>query len=501
VIYKGCTPVWYFVYPVILNYSLFYFSTTIMAPSRLSPEDNSPLWEPSDKTQSPTPNSHLLNRSLAIQPDEVVFAKDLTLHLKDGRQILDACGGAAVCLIGHGNEEVVESMVKQARKVCYIHTQSYTTSAAEDLANFVLQGSPHGLEKALFVGSGSEAVEAAMKLARQYHYEKGEHDRLHFVVRQQTYHGATLGAMSLSTNPGRKVPFQGFSYPHVSAVSPAFAYRYKNLNETLERFTQRLLAEIEEEFLRVGAHKIIAFVAETMVGATSGCVAPPPGYFKGVRALCDKYGILLILDEIMCGTGRTGTYFAFEQEGVEPDIVTLAKGLGGGYTAIAGIFIHKKVVDVLRHGSKAFSHGHTYQAHPVSCATALAVQRIVRRDGLVARCNILGKTLEKLLRHGLQDCRSVGDIRGRGLFWAVEFVQDRASREPFDPKIGFGKEVQEAAFRRGVALYPGSGTIDGVRGDHVMLAPPFTTTEEQLGVIVNALREAIISQEKLHLVS
>lgn len=440
-----------------------------------------------------------MNRSLAVRPDEVTYAKGLSLFLEDGREILDACAGAAVCSIGHGNPEVINAMVKQAHKVCYVHTQSYTTSAAEDLADLILEGSPHNLTKAMFVGSGSEANDSAMKLARQYFYEKGEHQRVHFVVRQQTYHGATLGAMSLSTNSGRKIPYAGFSYPHVSHVSPAFPYRFQDRSESSEEYVERLVAELEEEFLRIGPEKIIAFFAETVVGATTGCVAAPEGYFKRVRSLCDKYGILLILDEVMCGTGRTGTYFAFEQEGIEPDITTVAKGLGGGFATIAGIYIHQKVIDVLWGGSKAFAHGHTYQAHPVNCATALAVQNIIRRDGLVQRCRELGYVLEKLLRYELEGCNSVGDIRGRGLFWAVEFVKNRESKEPFDHTIGFGKHVQEEAFRRGVAIYPGSGTVDGIRGDHIMLAPPFTVTQEQLHTVVRVLKGAIQSTEELYL--
>ncbi|KAI9155082.1 aminotransferase [Paramyrothecium foliicola] len=467
-----------------------------MAPSRTSTSRLSPEIASLHSKYPSSPVSHLMNRSLAVRPDEVTHAKGLSLFLKDGREILDACGGAAVCLLGHGNEEVVDAMTAQARKVCYVHTQAYTTTAAEELANLVLEGSPYGLEKATFVGSGSEANDSAMKLARQYFYEKGEHQRLHFVVRKQTYHGATLGAMSLSTNVGRKIPYDGFSYPHVSSVSPAFPYRDQRADESAEDYCDRLVAELEAEFARVGPQNVIAFVAETMVGATTGCVAPPTGYFKAVRALCDKYGILLILDEVMCGTGRTGTYFAFEQEGVEPDITTVAKGLGGGYAAIAGVYIHKKVVDVLWQGSKAFAHGHTYQAHPVNCATALAVQRIIRRDGLVQRCSDLGQFLEKLLRNELRH-RSVGDIRGRGLFWAVEFVRDRESKEPFHPDIGFAKRVQDEAFNKGVAVYLGSGTADGIRGDHVMLAPPFTVTKEQLQTVVKVLKDAIQLQEDL----
>lgn len=421
------------------------------------------------------------------------------LHLTNGQTVIDACGGAAVAIIGHGSQEVQNAIVKQAQKVSYVHTQSYSTPVAEELADFILDGTPYGLEKALFLGSGSEAVEAAMKLARQYHFERNEPDRMHFVSRKQSYHGNTMASMSVSYNVARKVPYQGFEYPHVSHVTPAYAYRYKLDGETDDQFTKRLLQELEDEFLRVGPEKVIAFIAEPIVGATSGCVVPPAGYLAGVRKVCDKYGILLILDEIMCGTGRTGTFFAFEQENVVPDIVTAAKGLGGGYAAIAGIYVHTKVIDALRQGSQALAHGHTYQAHPISCAAALAVQKILKRDGLVDRCREMGTKLEMLLRSELADCKSVGDIRGRGLFWAVEFVKDKTTKETFDPAVGFGGKVTQTSFDKGVAMYPGSGTVDGLKGDHVLLAPPYTVTDEELVTICRTLKESILSQEALYL--
>ncbi|KAJ4112184.1 hypothetical protein NW768_011763 [Fusarium equiseti] len=437
----------------------------------------------------------LMHRSLVQQPYMVDSASGIDLKLSTGQTIIDACGGAAVALIGHGNKEVIQAITDQARKVSYVHTQSYTTAPAEELAEILLQGNPYGLEKAFFVGSGSEAVESALKLARQYHYEKGDLDRLHIVSRRQCYHGNTMATMSISTNLARRAPYQGFLYPNVSHVSPAFAYHYKDSSETEENFTARLLVELEEEFLRVGPNKVAAFIAETVVGATSGCVAAPAGYFKGVRELCDKHGVIMILDEIMCGVGRTGTFFAFEQEGVAPDVMTIAKGLGGGYAAIAGVLINGRVVDALRQGSAAFNHGHTYQAHPISCAAALAVQKIVRRDNLVERCANMGVILERMLSEELGECMSVGDIRGRGLFWGVEFVKNRASKTPFDPSAKFGLLVQQLAFEKGVALYPGGATIDGVKGDHILLAPPFTVTEAQLRTICQTLREAVVEAE------
>lgn len=376
------------------------------------------------------------------------------------------------------------------RSVSYVHTGAYTTSAAEDLARLVLDGNPHGLEKAFFVGSGSEAVDAAMKLARQYFFESGHAERRNFVARRQSYHGNTIGAMSLSSNLPRKLPYEPLLLPNVSHVSPAYAYQYQSPGESETEYVARLVAELDDEFQRLGPETVIAFVAEPQVGATFACVPAPPGYFRAARALCDRYGILLVLDEVMCGMGRSGSYFAFEQEGVVPDIVTIGKGLGGGYAPIAGVLVGGKVVERLRGGTGTFNHGQTYQAHPLSCASALAVQRIVRRDGLVERCGVMGRLLEGGLREALGGRRYVGDIRGRGLFWGIEFVRDRESKGSFEPEVEFGYRVQRKAFDLGVAIYPGAGTVDGIRGDHVLLAPAYTTTEAELRTIVQVVREA-----------
>ena len=313
--------------------------------------------------------------------------------------------------------------------------------------------------------------------------------------RRQGYHGSTIGAMSVSSNLPRKVPYEPLQLPNVSFVSPAYAYQYQRSSETEEAYTARLAEELEAEFQRLGPETVIAFIAETVVGATTGCTPAPRGYFRAVRDICDKHHVLLILDEVMCGTGRMGTMFAFEREegggAIRPDIVTIGKGLGGGYAPIAGMMVGGKIVEGLRGGSGWWNHGCTYQAHPLSCATALAVQRILRRDHLIERCARMGVYLERQLREQLENCKSVGDIRGGGLFWGIEFVRDRESKECFEPGVEFGVRVQRAAFEAGVAIYPGIATVDGVRGDHVILAPPFTVTEEELEGVVRRVREAI----------
>ncbi|PTB68400.1 PLP-dependent transferase [Trichoderma citrinoviride] len=444
----------------------------------------------------------LLHRSLVTHPHVVYRASGSYLHLADGRSILDACGGAAVAVIGHGNPQVIADTAAQMQRTNYIHTGAYTTTAAENLARLVLEPTTavdgkgglfaHGLTRAFFVGSGSEANESALKIARQYFVEKGELQRQHFVSRRQAYHGNTLGAMSISSVRGRRVPYEDILLPNVSFVDPAFEYRYRHDGETEEKYAKRLVFELEAHFLSVGPEKIISFIAEPVVGAASGCVTAPKAYFSGVRSLCDKYGILLHFDEILCGMGRTGSYFAFEQEdgGVLPDIVTIGKGLGGGYVPLAAMLVNERVVDALRHGTSVFNHGHTFQAHPTACSAALSVQRIIRRENLVSRCAQLGRKLGRRLRSELQHCKYVGDVRGRGLMWALEFVRDKSTKTPFKPSIGFGALVYQAAFDHGVAVYPCVGTVDGVIGDHILLAPPFNISEDELDVIVSTVRRA-----------
>ncbi|KFG84345.1 putative aminotransferase [Metarhizium anisopliae] len=407
-----------------------------------------------------TKSSKVLHRLLLHRPETVTAASGSYYTLSTGQRILDGCTGAAVAVIGHGDPDVKAAVVEQMSQVAYAHTLAFTTNSAEELAGTLLDGNPHGLCRAYFVGSGSEAMDAAMKLARQYWVEAGQPQRRRFVARRQAY------------------------------VSPTYAYRFQKQGEPEEAYAKRLVDELDAEFRAVGPETVMAFIAEPVGGATVGCITPPRGYFEGVRRVCDKYDILLILDEVMCGSGRTGTYFAFAQEGdVRPDLVTLGKGLGGGYTPIAGVLAHQRVIDVLAAGSGAFVHGHTYQAHPVCCAAALAVQKVLRRDDLVARCAEKGKWLEQELRTRFEPRRYVGDIRGRGLFWALEFVKDKETKEPLAPDLHFASEMRDQAHRLGLAIYPGAGTADGHAGDHVILAPPLNVSQEDLEILVDLLEK------------
>ncbi|KAK9780180.1 putative Pyridoxal phosphate-dependent transferase, major region, subdomain 2 [Seiridium cardinale] len=436
------------------------------------------------------PHPSLMHRSLHNRPIVVEKASKHTLYLHNGQAILDGCGGAAVSIIGNGNTEVINAITRQASQVPYVHTLAYTTQPAEELADLLVGDRPGGLSKAFFVGSGSEAVDGAMKLARQYFYEKGEKARTHFIARRQGYHGNCFGSMSLSNNVSRLAPYHDVLLPNVSHVSPSFPYRYQKEDESTDSYVDRLACELDEEFQRIGPDKVIAFVAETVGGATSGCITAAPGYFAAVSKVCKRYGALLILDEIMCGLGRTGHLFAWEAEGVVPDIMTIGKALGGGYVPVSGILIHESVVAVLDRGTRAFNHGQTYQAHPLSCAAALAVQTIVKRDGLVKRSAVMGERLGALLQTHFGNEAHVGDIRGRGLFWALEFVEDRDSKRPFDPSMKFGMQVQAQAMEYGVAVYPGFGTVDGTVGDHILFAPAFTISDHELETIVSTVLRA-----------
>jgi adenosylmethionine-8-amino-7-oxononanoate aminotransferase len=434
--------------------------------------------------------SHVLHRSGAIPPI-AVRGEGIHLHTADGAAIIDASGGAAVACLGHGNRRVAEAIGRQAAAMAYAHTGTFSNQPAEDLADIILDGEPGGLSRAWFCSSGSEGNEAAIKLARQYFLEIGQPRRVRTIARRQSYHGTTLGALAAGGNMMRREKFEPILAPTHSLVSPCFAYRFKPEGETDAQYLDRLIAELDAEFRRVGGDTVMAFLAEPIVGATTGCVTAIPGYFKRVREVCDRHGALLVLDEVMCGMGRSGTMHAWEQEGVTPDIQVIAKGLGGGYQPIGGILIADRIVQALAGGSGGFLHGQTYQAHPVACAAALEVQRIIREDNLVENVRVMGIRLEQALTERFGNHRHVGDIRGRGLFWAIELVADRATKAVFDPALRMHERVKAAGVARGVATYPMGGTIDGKRGDHVIVAPPYIVGAADIEAIVERLGEAV----------
>jgi adenosylmethionine-8-amino-7-oxononanoate aminotransferase len=435
--------------------------------------------------------SRLVQRTLRDVPETAVSGEGIWLHLADGRSLIDGSGGAAVACLGHGNRRVAHAIATQAGKMAYAHTGFFTSEPAEALADLLLGDEPGGLTHAFFVSSGSEAMEAAIKLARQYFVEIGQPERIRVIARRQSYHGVTLGGLSAGGHLARRAPYEPILSTAFSRVSPCFSYRYQMPGESDEHYVQRLATELDDEFQRLGPQTVTAFCAETIVGAAAGCVTALPGYFKAMRQVCDKYGALLILDEVMCGMGRTGTVHAWQQEGVVPDIQAVAKGLGGGYQPIGAILVTGKVIAALREGSGAFVHGQTYQAHAVACAGALEVQRIIREENLVAQCADAGTVLEGLLHERLGNHPHVGNIRGRGLFQALEFVRNRSTKTPFNPALHVHDRVKQQALARGLCIYPGTGTADGVNGDHVLLAPPYIVTTPQLEDIVGRLGDAV----------
>jgi adenosylmethionine-8-amino-7-oxononanoate aminotransferase len=426
------------------------------------------------------------------RPPKAISGDGLFVHVENGDVFLDASGGGpVVSCLGHGSKRIAEAIGRQAAAVAYLHTWSFTSEPAEALAQILVGEEPGGLTHAFFVSSGSEAMESAIKLARQYFLERGEPERSHFIARRQSYHGNTLGALSLGCHVARRQPYGPMLAPWVSHVSPCFPYREQRDHEDDKDYVARLAGELEDEFQRVGPSRIAAFCAETVIGATAGCVTALPGYFEAMRKVCDRHGALLILDEVQCGVGRTGSIHAWEQEGVSPDIQAIAKGLGGGYQPIGGILISGRVVEALAGGSGAFVHGHTYQAHPVACAGALEVQRIIREENLLNNVRAMGEVLRANLDRAFADHPNVGDIRGRGLFLALEFVADRRTRRAFDPSCALADKVRRFAMEEKLVVYPSAGTIDGRLGDHVIVAPAYNVTADRIDEIVKRLGRAI----------
>jgi adenosylmethionine-8-amino-7-oxononanoate aminotransferase len=434
--------------------------------------------------------THVLHRNIAHHYPTATSAAGIVIRDQNGKDYIDASCGAAVSCLGHSHPDVLAAMRAQLDTFEYAHTSFFTSQPAEDLADDLVAHAPAGLGHVFYVSGGSEAVEAALKMARQYFVERGEPQRRHFIARQQSYHGITVGALSVGGREWQKQKFTPILI-ETHHVSPAYEYRGRRPDETSEAYGERLAAELETKIAELGGDTVMAFIAETVVGATLGAVPAVPGYFRRVREICDRHGILLVLDEVMCGMGRTGTLYASEQEGIVPDLVAIAKGLGGGYMPIGALLVHDRVYDTIAKGSGAFEHSHTYTGHPLACAAALAVQHVIRRDNLLANVRKQGAHLARRLNERFGNHPFVGDVRGRGLFQGVELVTDRTTKEPFDPALKLHARIKREAMARGLMVYPMGGTADSRRGDHVLLAPPFIIDSAAIDTIVERLGEAI----------
>ena len=436
--------------------------------------------------------SHVFPRHTKSDLPTIASGDGCYLIDKTGKQYFDGSGGAAVSCLGHGDKAVTDAIKRQLDDVAYAHTSFFTSEPAEQLADFLVQHAPGNLDRVYFVSGGSEAVEASLKLARQYFLEIGQSSRYRVIARRQSYHGNTLGALAAGGNLWRREPFSPLMID-TTHISPCYEYRGRADNETAIDYGLRVANELEAEILRLGPESVMAFVAEPVVGATLGAVPPVEGYFKRIREICDQYGILLILDEVMCGMGRTGSLFACEQDGIAPDILTIAKGLGAGYQPIGAMLCSAEIYTAIENGSGFFQHGHTYIGHPTACAAGLAVASAIVDRGLLSAVNERGEQLKSALSSQFGQHPHIGDIRGRGLFLGLELVEDRESQQPFAAERQINKHIKKAAFEAGLICYPMGGTIDGQNGDHILLAPPFIMSESQVDEVVGKLDSAISS--------
>ncbi len=434
--------------------------------------------------------SKAIHRNLNQQFPIAVRGDGPYIILDDGTRYLDASGGAAVSCLGHSYTPVIEAIQRQLSKLPYVHSSFFSTEPLEELAELLVAMSPPSFNSAYFVSGGSEAVEAAIMMARQFHLQSGRPNRRHIIGRKNSYHGMTMGALTVGDTHVRRQPYAPMLVDTIH-VSPCFPYHGQRDGEALNDYTIRVADELEKAIQQCEPDSIAAFIAETVIGSNGGAVPPTPGYFKRVCEICDRHDIVLILDEVFCGTGRTGTMFAFEHEGITPDIAVIAKGLGAGYQPIGALVAADRIMEPIRRGAGALAHGHTYSGHAAACAGATAVLTAIRENNLFSRVTTQGAKLMAGLRDRFDDHPNVGDIRGTGLLQAVEFVKNRSTREPFDPSLRLHALLKTTTLANGLMCYPQGGTIDGVRGDHITLAPPFIIEDEHITEILDKLEQAI----------
>ena len=430
---------------------------------------------------------HVFGRSLhGDGPPIIAGGQGCYLIDRNGKRYLDGSGGAAVSCLGHGDREVIEAIKVQLDRIAFAHTGFFSSEPAEKLADLLITKAPAGIDRVYFVSGGSEAMEAALKLARQYHVERGTPERTRLIARRQSYHGNTLGALAAGGNRWRRAHFEPMLID-VAHIAPCYPYREQATGESDADYAIRAANALEAEILRLGPETVMGFVAETVAGATAGAIAPPLGYFKRIREICDRYGVLLIIDEVMCGMGRTGHLFACEEDGISPDIVCIAKGLGAGYQPIGAMLCTGEIYDAIEAGSGFFQHGHTYLGHPAACAGGVAVLEEIEQRDLLGQVRTMGDKLQSALESEFGQHPHIGDIRGRGLFRGIEIVEDRETKTPFAPSCGIAGRFKKQAFANGLMCYPMAGTIDGQNGDHILLAPPFIIDDAHVAEITEKL--------------
>lgn len=412
-------------------------------------------------------------------------ARGCEIFDSDGRRYLDGSGGPALFSLGYGHPDVTEAMRRQLEQVQFAYSTIFTSEAIDGLAEALAAAAGPELRHSSFVSGGSEAVETCLKIAVQYHLARGEPGRTRFIARRQSWHGYTLGALGVSGHMARRAPYEAL-LGDTAFVSPANAYR-PPAGFAGGDLAAHLAQELEETILRIGPGRIAAFLFEPVVGAAGGAVPAPPGYAQAVRAICDRWGILMIADEVMCGIGRCGSFRALAQDGVAPDIMAVAKGLGGGYVPLGAAVYTPEVYQTIAGRFGTVASVHTYSGHTLACAAGLAVLQVIARDGLVEACERQGARLMAGLRRRLGGHDHVGDIRGRGLFVAVELVADRQAARPFPPGLRLHDRVRRACLERGLICYPSGGTVDGRAGDHVLLSPPYIVSDAEIDEMVETL--------------
>ena len=436
--------------------------------------------------------SNILPRHSSYELPIAAYGDGCYIIDKNGKKYLDGSCGAAVSCLGHSDKSVKEAIIKQTEKLAFSHTSFFTSEPAEELARVLSKNSPTGLDKVYFVSSGSEAIEASLKLAKQYFIEIGKPKKHKVISRKQSYHGNTLGALAVGGNVWRKSFFEDLLIK-TSLISPCYKYRHQDNSESEIEYGLRIADELEEEIIHLGPDNVMAFIAETVVGATAGALTPVEGYFKRIREICTKYNVLLILDEVMCGMGRTGTLFACDEEKIIPDIITIAKGLGAGYQPIAAMMCQNFIYEAISQGSGFFQHGHTYLGHPIACAASLAVVNKLLKENFPEQVRKKGEYLQKHLEITLSQNQYIGDIRGRGLFRGIELVQNRETKEPFPKNLNIAGKIKKKALDLGLICYPMQGTVDGTVGDHILIAPPFIINENEMNEISQKLKITIES--------
>jgi adenosylmethionine-8-amino-7-oxononanoate aminotransferase len=431
---------------------------------------------------------HVFYRNLRKFYPTVSHGEGIYLYDTDGKRYIDGSGGAAVVSIGHGVREITEAMVRQAEKVSFSHGSQFTSETAVAFAERIVSLAPEGLTKVYFLSGGSEAVETAVKMARQYQVDRGKRDKYKVISRWTSYHGNTLGALALSGHTGRRKYYMPLMQ-HTPHIVPAYCYRCPFDLEP-ETCSLECADDLERTILYEGPDSVSAFIAEPIVGATAGALVPKDGYFQRIREICDRYDVLLIVDEVMTGIGRTGKNFGIDHWETIPDLIVSAKGLASGYNPIFCVIAKEEIHHTIKEASGAFAHGHTYCQNPMSCAIGLSVVSYIEENQLIPRCAQMGRYLLDQLQI-LRKRKIVGDVRGKGLFAGVEYVRDKETKETFDPELKVNTLISSRAFNEGLIVYPGGGGADGVRGDHSLLAPPFIITEDQIDDLVRILDETI----------